>query len=1318
MKFKYTGIGILIVFMTFVSAGCGSSGGGDDGGGSDSDDSTTEENGDGLTAAEISLLADPTSIVADGTGTSAITATVKTATGQGVPDINVEFGTDNGSITASGISDSEGKAMATLTSSTEQGVVANVTASIGSISGTTTVTFTAPPGVSVDQITLSALPATLSVNGDSTITATVSIAGGEKAPDQTQVDFSITEGGGNFNGLTIITANTTDGNALVTLNGPAVAGTTTLLATAGGKTASVEVMFVDGSIELTVTPNSMLTTGSETPATVIATVKTALGAPVIDGTEIEFTVDDPDLGTLTPTGLTSYTVATTNGKATTTFNGGTNGGAVSITATWTDQGISDETQITMLPPPGIIQLKSGFPDPASISIQGTGGNSTSTVTFQVKDVNGALVSDGYRVNFEITGGPGGGEMLTTDYATTVGGQVTTVVKSGNKAGTLGIKAIYADNSNVSTTLASIIAIVGGLPVGSSFGISAQYLNISGLNNALLEDVISINAADLYGNKVRDNTSISFKTYETGGSFFPGSETTTTNGTATNTLLSSGSSAIPANGFVSVTAETIGGKSTHITCIAIDPDNADIIYAGTDGGGAYRSMNKGLDWINISASSSPDKTGQNWIDPYVNDIAIDTDDTNCIYAAAGYLGRGNLYLSNNRGETWDNNNVEQWYGLIPGLNAAVLTVEADDATSDYVWIGTYGKGAWRSEYGINFSSGGDVTIIPTLDTSASSSGANGTMSTPTLGLSAKTEDWTVTYNPTIIAATATEPEAGDNTGTGIMGPIATNNDTTPTDSWTVTCYDQINGLWTVTGQLSGYIGDVKTGDPFNNVAYGIKFTILSGSTLFLNTDTFTFDTVASVIIKTWDVSGLMSGIQAQAISDYLYTSNNEEVSFLITEGTIDFEDGDKFTFTTAESGLGNGAVVTDIVRKPNTHEDLAVLYAGTVSGVYKSTNGGKTWIEPFNFAGDNITCLVHHPTDTEKIYAGTKSSGVYYTDNEGGSWTSANIGLAMASKPIFTGPGTAKGSMSSVNISDTTKTEEWIVEYIAIDDGNTFSVSGSLSGQQETNYDIANETSYTSNGGEVSFTITPGIVDFEIGDKFVFNTLSGSIHVTDIVIPPTKTDNIYVTTYYENPDAYHATGNVFKSAGADAGDISWTVAGTGLPQYEPPEDTSLCAQHALAGDPATGSTLYVGGEGINMYYSADSGAQWSQRKNGLTNRIMARMPVLFTDDCSLNIYPDSQIAPVNFKIYIQDKNGNPPIAGSIFEIWMGLQKLYSKVYADTIVNNGTYSEPGNPATDNPIIFSYSGWLPIEFRFTPTCDDEAPGCSGGEQSIFWP
>jgi len=420
-------------------------------------------------------------------------------------------------------------------------------------------------------------------------------------------------------------------------------------------------MFVDGSIELTVTPNSMLTTGSETPASVIATVKTALGAPVSDGAEIKFTVDDPDLGTLTSTGLTSYTVATTNGKATTTFNGGTNGGAVTITATWTDQGISDETQITMLPPPGIIQLKSGFPDPASISIQGTGGNSTSTVTFQVKDVNGALVSDGYRVNFEIVGGPGGGEMLTIDYATTVGGQVITVVKSGNKAGALGIKAIYADNSNVSTTLPSIIAIVGGLPVGSSFGISAQYLNISGLNNALLEDVISINAADLNGNKVRDNTSISFKTYETGGSFFPGSETTTTNGTATNTLLSSGSSAIPANGFVSVTAETIGGKSTHITCIAIDPDNADIIYAGTDGGGVYRSINKGLNWVNISASSSPDKTGQNWLDPYVNDIAIDSDDTNCIYAAAGYLGRGNLYRSNNRGETWDNDNVEQWYG---------------------------------------------------------------------------------------------------------------------------------------------------------------------------------------------------------------------------------------------------------------------------------------------------------------------------------------------------------------------------------------------------------------------------------------------------------------------------------------------------------------------------------------------------------------------------------------------------------------------------------------------------------------------------------
>jgi len=332
---------------------------------------------------------------------------------------------------------------------------------------------------------------------------------------------------------------------------------------------------------------------------------------------------------------------------------------------------------------------------------------------------------------------------------------------------------------------------------------------------------------------------------------------------------------------------------------------------------------------------------------------------------------------------------------------------------------------------------------------------------------------------------------------------------------------------------------------------------------------------------------------------------------------------------------------------------------------------------------------------------------------------------MASKPIFTGAGTAKGSMSAVDISATTKTEEWTVKCIEESVGEgSFSVTGSLSGQQTPDYDIANGTTYISDapdGGEVSFTITSGMVDFNIDDKFVFNTVAGNIHVTDIVIPPTGT-NIYVTTYYENPDVYHATGNVFKSDEADAGDISWTVAGTGLPQYEPPEDTSLCAQHALAADPATGSTLYVGGEGINMYYSVDSGEQWSQRKNGLTNRIMARMPVLFTDNCSLNIYPDSQIVPVNFKIYIQDKHNNPPIAGSTFEIWTiknGTrdQKLYSKGYSDSLVNNGTYSDPGNPATDNPILFSYSGYLPIEFCFTPTCDNEAPGCSGGERSIFW-
>ncbi|MBC2695191.1 MAG: hypothetical protein HF982_07945 [Desulfobacteraceae bacterium] len=276
MKSKYTIIAILILLTVFfLVAGCGSSGGGD------SDDATLEDIDDGLTVA-VSVSADPTSIVANGTSTSTITAIAKTATGQGVPDINVSFGTDNGSITASGITDSEGKATATLTSSTEQ-AVANVTASVGTIEGTTTVTFTVGAEVTAFSIKLSADPISVkSDNSDNSIITANVLDANNAVIEGITVMFSA--GGGQISASSADTD--ANGKAQITLSSGTIDPSNqvvTITGTVSGLSSQVPVQITGSTLTLS-TNNSDITADDPTTdtATLTITVKDAGENPVYD----------------------------------------------------------------------------------------------------------------------------------------------------------------------------------------------------------------------------------------------------------------------------------------------------------------------------------------------------------------------------------------------------------------------------------------------------------------------------------------------------------------------------------------------------------------------------------------------------------------------------------------------------------------------------------------------------------------------------------------------------------------------------------------------------------------------------------------------------------------------------------------------------------------------------------------------------------------------------------------------------------------------------------------------------------------------------
>ena len=126
--------------------------------------------------------------------------------------------------------------------------------------------------------------------------------------------------------------------------------------------------------------------------------------------------------------------------------------------------------------------------------------------------------------------------------------------------------------------------------------------------------------------------------------------------------------------------------------------------------------------------------------------------------------------------------------------------------------------------------------------------------------------------------------------------------------------------------------------------------------------------------------------------------------------------------------------------------------------------------------------------------------------------------------------------------------------------------------------------------------------------------------------------------------------------------------------------------------------------------------WQESRSGLTNLIMARMTVLFSGQCETDVISvTDDNGSFYYMVYIQDKNGNPPIAGTeitakyIYEDGPS-ELIYT--YPDTLIHRGTWRDPSASLTDLPMYFSLpEGATRIDFSFTAPCGTSVPGCSWG-------
>lgn len=200
----------------------------------------------------------------------------------------------------------------------------------------------------------------------------------------------------------------------------------------------------------------------------------------------------------------------TGGFGTTTYTANGCSGDDEIVATATVDGEVLTATVTLsIESDEVLGLSYEGATSSTLNLSGTGGTETTRLSFRLIGAQGANIV-GERVSFSIQGDEGDASLAPgteTDTSDT-DGTVTTVLQSGTVATNIRVTATH-DNTLVSATSDSI-SISSGLPIQNSFSMTQSSFNPANtFSTDGVEVSVNILAADQFGNRVAQGTSVSF-----------------------------------------------------------------------------------------------------------------------------------------------------------------------------------------------------------------------------------------------------------------------------------------------------------------------------------------------------------------------------------------------------------------------------------------------------------------------------------------------------------------------------------------------------------------------------------------------------------------------------------------------------------------------------------------------------------------------------------------------------------------------------------------------------------------------------------------
>ena len=579
-------------------------------------------------------------------------------------------------------------------------------------------------------------------------------------------------------------------------------------------------------------------------------------------------------------------------------------------------------------------------------------------------------------------------------------------------------------------------------------------------------------------------------------------------------------------------KSIGPDGGHIVSIAIDPNNASVIYAGTWGAGIYKSMDGGQSWTLMNSGLG---------NYYVNTVVIDPTNTSTIYAGTQTDG---VYKSTNGGGAWASTG--------PGLNqdAIVYTIAIDPSTPTTLYAGTRSPGSQPPWGGGMYKSvdGGD------------------TWQERNQGLG---EEWvySIAINPvspnTLYAATHT---AGVYKSVdGAANWSAVNNGVLDLSTRSLVI-DPDNPQKVLVGTWHnwGVFRTTNGGVSWSQVSVG-----LSGVKIFRlemdpsNSQIIYASTWRTGVYKT--VNGgdvwISSGLWPDFVYDVAVDPDTNSNVFVGTAGDGVYKSSNAGgNWSRSDTGL-KATYVTSLVLDSDSPLILyASIYGG---GVYKSTNRGETWA-PMNSGLEDkwVHSISMAPDNPLTLYAATDSSGMYVSFDGGGSWNSANLGF-----PSFSLNSTAS-KFPFNHLLESEYVDGGLLEEYALDvkEFPSFSFGGTNLSVQT--IEIVQNTPSTiyigTNGDGVYKSLNSGSN---------WNATGHSTgYVNGLAIDPTNPSIIFA-------GVRDTDGSMLKTFD---GGTNWIFMNTGLNGQ---------TIYAVEFDPSTPSKLIAGSKD-GVYLSTNSGNSWS------------------------------------------------------------------------------------------------------------------------------